>query len=67
MTIELACFFLLIALIAWQQWQIQKLIDKLMSRSYTEYVAATKPYEAPRVPTENEPPEDLGALPNFSL
>ena len=57
------------AVIALQQiffmWQIQKLVDKAMSGSYTEYVNATK--EPLRVQTTDEPPEDLRTLQEFQL
>lgn len=46
--------------------QIQKLVDKIMSRSYTEYITATSPPPI-RVQTTNEIPEDLGPLKEFSL
>lgn len=45
--------------------QIQKLVDKLMSRSYTEYVRAEKPFERPKIASD-EPLEDLRTLQEFS-
>lgn len=59
----------LILLIIYQHWfysaQIQKLVDKLMSRSYTEYVKA----DAPPVIRDaffEDSPDDLGSLKEFS-
>jgi hypothetical protein len=65
-----AIALLLIGLLIYQQWfwsrQNQKLIDKLMSRNYGEYVQATKEPELPKrgniVP---EPLEDLNTLTGF--
>lgn len=50
---------------AFYMWQIQKLIDKAKSSSYTEYVNATKPKEI-RVPLPKGTPEDLGPLSEFN-
>lgn len=65
MTLDL-CLVLVIAV---QQWfymrQVQKLVDKLMSRSYTEYITAQKPPLRVEVPTEA--PEDLRSLSEFSI
>lgn len=59
----------LCALLAAQQifylWQIQKLVDKLMSRSYTEYATAKVPPIKVEVPAD--PPEDLRTLQEFSM
>lgn len=57
----------LILLIAGQQlfysWQIQKLVDKVMSRNYHEYVKATEPKTPRKVPELSElDREDLIAL-----
>ena len=58
-----------IAIIAAQQYfflmQIQKLIDKVMSRSYTEYIKADKPSVNFQLP--QDPPEDLRSLQEFKL
>lgn len=60
----------LIVAAAYQQWfytrQIQKLVDKLMSRSYHEYKNATAP-PVVRLPPEAEPPEDLRPLQDFQM
>lgn len=45
--------------------QIQKLVDKVMSRSYTEYIRADAPKT--KVQVEQEPPEDLRPLQEFSM
>jgi hypothetical protein len=43
--------------------QIHKLVDKLMSRSYTEYTSASAPKsETIRVKIPVDPVEDLGAM-----
>lgn len=46
------CFFL---------WQIHKLVDKVMSRSYTEYIRADKKEERPKLQIPVNP-EDFGTL-----
>jgi len=46
--------------------QIQTLVDKLMSRSFTEY-ATTKNPPAPKVVISNEIPEDLRPLQGFQI
>lgn len=46
--------------------QIQVLLDKAMSRSFTEYKNAEVP-KAPRVIVDNSPPEDLRVLQEFRL
>lgn len=46
---------------------IQKLVDKLMSRSYTEYVSATKPTTPRPQPVDQAPQEDLSPLQEFQL
>ena len=45
--------------------QIQRLVDKLMSRDFTTYVQATKP-PPPRVMLPIGEPEDLSALNEFA-
>ena len=45
--------------------QIQKLVDKVMSRSYTEYVRAEKPAKKETIIAE--PAEDLRALQEFQI
>lgn len=62
-------FIFLVVLIVLQQFfymrQIQKLVDKVMSRSYTEYVKATdKPQPKIMIP---ENPEDLTSLSGINL
>jgi len=58
----------LVGIIAFQQFQIQKLVDKLMSRSFTEYQAAKKSSQGEiAVPAPPEVPEDLRALQEFKL
>lgn len=45
---------------------IQKLIDKVMSRSYTEYIKAGEP-PAPRFQFNQDAPEDLRSLQEFKI
>lgn len=45
--------------------QIQKLVDKAMSRSFQEYKSADKPLEKVKVPLD--PAEDLRALNEFHM
>ncbi len=45
--------------------QIQKLLDKAMSRSYTEYVKADK--DPVRITLPQDPPEDLRILQEFNV
>lgn len=45
--------------------QIQTLVNKVMSRSFTEYVRAKEP--SVRVKVENAPPEDLRSLQEFRM
>lgn len=60
----------LLCLVALQQiffmWQIQKLVDKVMSRSYTEYVKA-KETTPPGVKIDPDVPEDLRSLQEFQI
>lgn len=55
-------------LVFYQQWfftrEIQKLIDKLMSRNFAEYqqVVNPPPQEPPRINLNDEPQEDLRVL-----
>ena len=53
---------------AFYMWQIQKLVDKLMAKSYTEYTSDKKkgPKEI-KVPLPAEPPEDLRSLQEFTI
>lgn len=56
----------LVVLCAFFMWQIQKLLDKLMSRSYTEYTRAQEPIVKPPVlRLEEDEQEDLGPLSEF--
>lgn len=61
----------LIALLAAQQFyylrEIQKLVDKIMSRSYAEYSRAKEPQRPikPELILSAEPEEDLGPLAEF--
>ncbi len=65
MSVELGLLGVLIFQQLYFMWQIQKLVDKLMSRSYTEYAKATEP-STPRVKLENtEAKEDFGVLADF--
>lgn len=61
--------FILAGMVLVQQvffmYQIQKLLDKAMSRSYTEYVRAKD--ERPKVQVPNEPMDDLSPLSEFSI
>ncbi len=58
----------LLGMLCWQHWhysrQIQKLIDKVMSRNYAEYQAVTNPPppEPPRINLNDDPQEDLRVL-----
>lgn len=45
-------------------WQIHKLVNKLMCRSYTEYENATKELP-PKIQLPEEPLEDMGVLANY--
>lgn len=68
MSLEVIVFILLIVIAAQQMYflrQIQKLVDKLMSRSYTEYIRAEKPVEKPTIKLDLEEPEDLRSLQEF--
>jgi hypothetical protein len=63
---------LLCAIVVWQQYfytsQIQKLIDKLMSRDFSDYKRTIDPPKA--APKHQEPlpyPEDMSVLQNFQL
>jgi hypothetical protein len=47
--------------------QIHKLVDKLMSRSFTEYTQAEKPREKPKFLLPTEAAEDLNIIPNLSF
>lgn len=62
---------LLTSTIAFQQVfflrQIQKLVDKLMSRSYTEYKTAEKPDAPLHVVASDETPEDMRSLQEFTI
>jgi len=57
--------------VAGQQWfwsrQVQKLIDKIMSRNYAEYVQASAPPPAPSRIMVPEEREDLGALQGIQI
>lgn len=56
----------LVVLLALQQVyylsQIQKLVDKVMSRSYTEYKRAEKQVDKPIIRISDEPAEDLSTI-----
>ena len=47
--------------------QTQKLVDKLMSRSYTEYTRAQEPIPKPQFIAKDDLAEDLGVLNEFQL
>lgn len=68
---EIVISLILVGLIVAQQIfylrQIQKLIDKLMSRSYVEYEKANAGPQPPRVRLDDNVPEDLRPLQDFSL
>lgn len=53
---------LLIGQQCFYMFNLQKLLNKLMSRNYHEYESATKPFEAPRMRSDQAPSEDLGVL-----
>lgn len=59
---------LLCAIITWQQFNIHRLINKIMSRSYHEYENALslKKKQEIKVPRDDEYPEDLRVLSEFS-
>jgi len=72
LALDLTLAFLAMAsciIIASQQYfflkQIQKLVDKVMSRSYTEYSKADKTPIKFQLPSD--PPEDLRSLQEFNL
>ena len=69
MAIDLVVILTLVGLLVFQQVyfmrQVQKLLDKLMSRSYTEYKAAEKPTQRVKV-QESIFPEDMGPLSEFN-
>lgn len=56
----------LIGIIVFQQVffmrQVQKLLDKAMSRSFTEYKSAEAPVPRPKITEDYGPVEDLGSL-----
>ena len=61
---------LLCGLLAAQQWfymrEIQKLVDKLMSRDFGEYNRIASPQPKLKVKLPEGIPEDLGALKEFT-
>jgi hypothetical protein len=67
----IALVSVLLVFIALQQFfflhQINKLVDKVMSRSYTEYVKAKEPTQRPSIQIPTEPLEDLRTLQEFQL
>ncbi len=63
--IEIALLGLLLMQQVYYMRQVQKLIDKLMSRSYHEFVGATKPQAKREIKLPTEPAEDLGVLTGF--
>lgn len=55
-------------LVFWSR-QVQQLVDKLMSRNYTDYSVAAKPKEVERriqVPLAQDLPDDLRILNGFN-
>ncbi len=70
MTLDFSIVITLVGLLVFQQVyfmrQVQKLLDKLMSRSYTEYKAAEKPVSRPAKQIYS-PAEDMGPLQDFSI
>ena len=68
---EIWCLVLLVGLLAWQQYffskQIHALLDKLMSRSFTEYQQAKEPINNKRLQVPLDLPEDLRSLQEFRL
>lgn len=61
------CLFAIIGIQqAFFMWQVQKLVDKTMSRSYTEYIRATDPPK-PQIRLDDSPNEDLGPLAEFGM
>lgn len=69
MTLDFLIVITLVGLLVFQQVyfmrQVQKLLDKLMSRSYTEYKSAEKPVQR-TIKQELVIPEDMGPLTEFS-
>lgn len=70
--ILLAVFATLLVLLVAQHFfflrQIQKLVDKLMSRDFHDYQRSIeKPEIKPRVQLPIDPPEDLGSLHGFQI
>ncbi len=70
MTLDSLVIITLSSLLVFQQVyfmrQVQKLLDKLMSRSYTEYKLADKPIPSRGIAKENVMLEDMGPLTEFS-
>lgn len=65
MTTEIVLLLIVALQQAFFMWQIQKLVDKVMSRSYTEYIKAKD--TTPKVQVEVEAPEDLRSLQEFQI
>ena len=59
----------IVGLLAYFMRQIQKLVDKLMAKSFVEYHQVTKPTEPepPKYVEHPGIPEDLRVLPNVQL
>lgn len=66
MQTEIVIIIVLVIVIAAQQFffmrHIHRLLDKLMSRSYTEYIRADKPIINKPFKLDEEPAEDLNAI-----
>ena len=67
----IAIIIAMICIVALQQFffmhEIHKLVDKVMSRSYTEYVQAKTPIERPQIRLDTEPADDLRTLQEFTI
>jgi hypothetical protein len=68
-TVIIAVLILIIAFqAAFYSFQINKLLNKLMSRNYFEYEQANKPQDVKvQLPKPDEVPEDLRVLQGFEL
>ena len=59
---------IIFALHFFYNWQVHKLLDKLMSRDYRDYhTTIAPPKKEPKVPVMPEVPEDLRVLQGFQI
>lgn len=61
----------MVSLLVYQQWfylrEIQKLVDKLMSRDFGEYNRTANPAPKIKIKLPEAVPEDMGALKEFGI